>query len=426
MNSLILNDMVLSDDIKNAFFELDDNVTIACDTKAKEICSELFPGIDFGRQENIDLVIRPLSAVIAINEIVLQGLFSESTLDGIKNSKTLPSSMKAAMFKNFASLNGIRTASSDPESLYSEISFFIKNNNINRKDIFSNSILEEFDGIDRLYFADTTASEMVRSRIPYVQINHLKVMDFSRSEFNKGTLIGGGYSRADFQRYQDYKKSDKVSIPGVLDIYFSSKMKKETVSVQKGEKYYTFPPAYYVSITSTKDTIAVEQDIFSNGIVKSHIDMFIANGEQNETFEVVTYEDPMFENYSKNEEFSITDVIHKGFYPLFIDLEMFTRDDIDILELRAIVEEYLSLNGGNMLEVSINDMQNYIRARGITVSISPKSKSKLFSSMNIPVPMDAIFPLSVKDIKVPPELDSALFSANTIKIFLGEVNVTKE
>lgn len=426
MNSLLLNDIALSEDIKNAFFALDENVVTACDMKAKEICANLFPDIDFGRQENIDLVIRPLSATIAINELILQNLFSESTLDGIRNSKTLPSSMKSAMLKNFASLNGIRTASSDPESLYSEISFFIKNNNLNRRDIFSNSILEEFSSIDRLFFADTAEVEMIRNMIPYIQIDHIKVMNFSRSEFNGGTLVGTGYSRDDYQRFQDYKSSDRVSIPGVLDVYFSTPLIKEDIVLTRSGKYYELPAGYYISIENDKDFVVLENDIFSYGITKDKVVLFMPEGDDSETFSVVKYDDPLFESYSKNEELSITDILYKGFYPLFVDFTIYTRDDIDIHDLKLNIDAYLALSGGNMTEISINDMQNYLKARGLLVTVSPKTTSRLFSSINMPIPMDAIFPLSVKDISIPPEFDSAIFTERTIKVFSGELNVTKE
>ncbi len=426
MNSPLLNDMVLSEDIKNAFFELEDNVSNACDTKAKEICIELFPDIDFTRQENLDLVIRPLSAVIAINEIVLQNLFSESTLDGIKNSTTLPSSMKSAMLKNFASLNGINTASADPDSLYSEISFYIKNNNINRKDIFSNSIVEEFPSIDRLFFCDAAEPEMVRNKIPYVQIDHLKVMAFSRTEYNMGTLIGTAYSRDDYQRYQDYKNSERVNIPGVLDVYFSTPLVYEDVEVSKGDTYYEMPLGYYASIRSDKDFVILEEDVAVHGVARRPILIFMPEGLASETFSIVRYDDPIFEDYSKNDEFSITDVMTKGFYPMFIDLEIYSRDTIDIPAIKIMISEYISENGGNMAELSINDLQNFLKSREVKVTISPTTNARLCYSAGIDAEMTAIFPLSVKDIMIPPEIESAPFTERTIKVFLGEVNVTKE
>ena len=426
MNSLILNDMVLTEDVKDALFNLSPNVVTACDTKAKEICAELFPSIDFGRQENIDLVIRPLSSVIAINEIILQGLFSESTLDGIKNSKTLPSSMKSAMLKNFASLNGIRTASSDVDSLYSEISFFIKNNNINRKDVFSNSILEDFTGINRLFFADSAEPELVRNNIPYVQLDHMKIMNFSRSEYNSGTLVGTGYNRADFQRYQEYKNSERVSIPGALDVYFSTETVTETVTLSKEGQYYSLPSGYYISIESENDMIILENDIGGYGITNRPISIFMPEGLPSESFTVTRYDNPGFEGYSRNEELSITDILYKGFYPMFVDFNVFTRGDYQEADIRILIDEYISLNSGNMSEISINDMQNFLKARGIVITISPKSDSMLYAMANMPIEMDIVFPLSVKDLSIPPEIDAAPFTERTIKVFTGKINVTKE
>lgn len=428
MNNTILNDMALSEELKESFFNLDDSVIEACDRKAKDICLELFPGIDFTRQENIDLVIRPMSAVIAINEIVLQNMFSESSIDGIMNSKTLSSSMKSVMLKNFANLNGIKTASNDPDSLYSEIAFNLHNNNLNRKHVFDNSIVENFPDIDRLFFADTKEPEMVRNKIPYLQIDHLKVMTFSRSEFNRGTVVGLGYNRDDYERYQHYKESDRVEIPGVLDVYFSTPIESTSVQIFKGEKYYFFDPAYYISIESAsgKDFVIVEEDMFTYGIVKTGLRIFMPEGDASETFIVRKYKDPMFENYYDSDEFSITDVMNKGFFPMFVNLDIFTRYSIDETLLREKIEDYLQSKSGNMADISINGLQNFLRTNGLVVTIAARANADLFISAGISVPMDVVFPLSVKDLSLPPEVESAQFTERTIKIFAGEINVEKE
>ena len=426
MNTPLLNDMIVTEDLYAAFQGLEENVAIACDTKAKEICVELFPSIDFTRQENIDLVIRPLSAVIAVNELALQNLFSESTLEGIVSSNTIPSSTKAMMLKNFASLNGIRTASNDPESLYNEISFYIHNNNINRKDVLSNSILEEFPSIDRLSFIDNSFSEMVRSKIPYVQINHLKVMDFERSEHNIGTLVGTAYSRADYQTYQDYKKSDNVVIPGMLDVYFSTPIVTEELTLTKEMGYYNIDGGYFIDIQCDKGFVILEQDIFSEGIVKTNIVLFIPEGEEEETVSVTRYQDPVFESYSKNDEFTIVDILTKGFFPLFIDFEIFTRDSVDTDAIRLGIGAYFDTIGGSIASASINDLQNFLKARGTKVTFSPKSMARLFTSAGKKIDMDVIFPLSMKDIQIPPELEEDQYSGKTIKLFVGDINVTKE
>jgi len=428
MNSTILNDMVLSEEIKESFFNLEDNVIEACDRKARDICMELFPEIDFSRQENIDLVVRPMSAVIAINEIILQNMFSESSIDGIMNSKTLSASMKSVMLKNFANLNGIRTASNDPDSLYSEITFGIQNNNLNRKNVFDNSIVEKFPQINRLFFADTKEREMVRNKIPYLQIDHLKVMSFSRSEFNRGTVVGLGYSRDDYERYQHYKESDRVSIPGVLDVYFSTPIVEEEVQVFKGEKYYELDAEYYISVTtkSGKDFVIVEDDMFTYGMTKTKLRIFVPEGDNSEVFKVKRYMDPMFENEYKSDEFAITDIQYKGFFPMFVDFDVFTRYSIDEQLLRAKIDEYLDSKSGNMSNISINDLQNFLKSNGMIVTIAARTSARLFLSVGMDVGMSVAFPLSVKDLSIPPEVESAQFTERTIRIFAGDINVEKE
>jgi hypothetical protein len=122
MNTL-LNDIILSQDTVDAFFKLDDDVIRACDAKAKEICKALFPTIDIDREENIELVVRPMSSTIALNEIMLQNIFSMSSIDGIYSSSTLSDNIKIPVLRNYAAMNGINVLSNDMESIFSEIKF---------------------------------------------------------------------------------------------------------------------------------------------------------------------------------------------------------------------------------------------------------------------------------------------------------------
>ena len=426
MSELLLNDLLVTENIKDALFNMDVDVAAACDGKAREICLELFPGVDFSMQENIDLIIRPLSSVIALNEMVLQNLFSESTLDGIVSSTTLPKETKVAMLKNFAALNGILGASSDPESLYSEISFYIKNNNINNESILSSSILSEILIINRIFFSDAACPEMVRNKINYIQLDHLKIMDFNRSEFNRGTLIDGAYSREDYQTYQAYKDSEKVVLSGMLDMYFSTIITEEDIIISSEEGMFNFPEGYYVNIKNTKSHIVSEDDLMIDGITKFSPSVWVEDALPEETFTVIKYTDPMIENYTRTEDFVVNDVMFKGFFPMFIDFDIYSKMPVDILIIKGYIDEYLDSISGSMSMMSINDLHDFVKARGYTVTFAAKNHADLFASTNTIIPMEIVFPVSMKDVVIPPELTSGHFSERTIKLFTGLINVTQE
>jgi len=426
MNNLLLNDLLVTENIKDALFSMEEGIAAACENKAVQICKELFPNVNFAMQENIDLVIRPLSSVIALNELLLQNIFSESSLDGIVSSATIPKDTKVMMLKNFASLNGINTASNDPESLYSEIGFFLKNNNINNESVLSSSILTEMPSIDRLFFSDQSNQEMERNRVPYVQIDHLKVMDFNRSEFNRGTLINGAYDRGDYQTFQDYKESDNVVLPGMLDVYFSTGLVKEDVEVVMSNGMYTFPDGYYIDISSSKNMAISENDMMANGVTKFSPSVFVESGEATETFQVVKYIDPDFESFTRTDDFVVSDTLFKGFYPLFLNLDAYSKQAVVLEDLTLAIEEYLDSISGSVKMMSLNDMHDFVATKGMEVTFAAKNTADLFLSTGMATSMDVLFPLTMKDISIPPELRTTQVSEKTIKLFAGDINVTQE
>lgn len=423
-----LNDIILSKEVVDSLFNMDQDVVKACDSKAKEICKTLFPKVDLTREENIELVIRPMSSVIALNELLLQTIFSMSSIEGVYSSKTIPEATKIPIIKNYATLNGIRTVSSDLSSLFSEVKFAMKTASMNRESSVKEAIYNYSDDINRIMFIDASDSEMNRNKIPYIQIDHLKVMDFERTDLNQGTLIGTGYNRADYQKYQDFKRSDFVEIPGALDIYYSTKLEKETITVSKNNNgTYSIPEGFYIYVKSTsRDYVLLEDDRRYWGITKFSPSIFIFNGDQEEEFEVLRYKNIDFSSAVNHDEFTVMDVLYKGFYPVFVDFTVYSRTDINQERLLNSINEYLDSVGGNMNAISHNDLSDYVRAHGDNVVFASTNNASMYTSANISFDTKMTFPLSMKDLEIPVELKMSSMSSRTIKVFGRSVDVIKE
>ncbi len=423
---LFANKLTVSEDIKEAFFGLDSSITEACDLKATEICRSLFPDIDLNAQENIDLVIRPMSAVMALNELLLQNFFSFSSIDGVYTSKTLPSSMKVAIMKNFANLNGFVTSSVDPDSLYTEITFFLQNNTQNRSVNLTNEMFADIPSLKKLMFIDGSQPELTRSEIPYIQIEHTKLMNFKRSDLNPASLIDHSYNREDYQAFQEYKAADTVTIPGSLDVYFHAGMSSETISVIKGSNnLYHLPEGYYVAITSPKLHTVTAPDDIANGFVKYSPRVLIVDGDATEDITVVKYDDPSFD--FNDDQMLVTDILTKGFYPLFIDLTMYSKDTgIGESAIIASAEEYLESVGWSMDAISLNDLQMHLNKEGFRVAISPKATSSLMFYTNGATDQEVVFPITMADLNIPVEVSRNTFSKRTISVILRSVNVIQE
>lgn len=423
---LFVDKMMVSEDIENAFFGAEESVLKACDEKATEICRQLFPTIDLTMQENVDLVIRPMSAVMVLNELLLQNFFSMSSIDGVYVSKTLPLYIKIAILKNYASLNDIAVVSSDLEGLYSEVTFFLRNNTQNRSSNLTNDMLADIPSLKKVLLADGFSPELTRNEVPYIQIDQTKLMNFKRNDLNPGQLIGHSYSRKDFQQYQEYINSDRVSIPGSLDIYFHAGIEELSISLTRSENgLYELPEGFYIGVSSDKAMAASAPDTISDGFVKFSPSVAIIDGLTNEEVTVLRYIDPAF-NFEDN-EMLITDIQTKGFYPLFIDLDVYTKDKSVTEELvKEKADTYLASVGWDMLNTSLNTMQIEINKAGLNAVISPKAKATLMVFVNGSVEQDVTFPLTMADLVIPAEVDSRNFTPRTISVFIRSVNVIQE
>jgi len=425
----LLNDVVLSQDIVDAFFSMDENIVKACDEKATQICIKLFPDVDLSREENIELVIRPMSAVIALNELMLQNLFEISSIDGVYSSKTLPDKLKIPVLRNYATLNGIQTVSNDVDSLFSEIKFGLKSKNLNLATNIRRTIEEKLPEINRLMFIESDMEEMDRNKLSYIQINHIDAMNFERTQNNSATLINTAYNRSDYQRYIEYIKSDKIEFPGTLDIYFSTQIEKEIITVEKDSNdLFNFDSGYYIYIKSTsKDYVLLENDSRKWGIVKTTPSIYVTDSEQTEEFEVLRYKFIDFSDTIDVDDLTVIDVMYKCFFPIFVDFTVYTEDySVNNARILESISQYLETVSGDISMISHNDMNDYVRKNGDNVVISSTNPATGYSAMNLEYTTNMTFPITMKDIRMPVEIKKASMSGRTIKVFARSVNVIKE
>ena len=423
-----LSDIVLSKDVVQALFNMDEDITSACDSKAMEICIKLFPDIDLSREENVDLVVRPMSAVIALNEMLLENLMSMSSIDGVYKSKTLSSSLKSMVLKNFGRFNGVQTISADVDSIYSELKFALKTSSMNRESSVKDRIYNAFSEIDRVVFIDNSDREMNRSKIPYIQISSSKIMTFERAESNQGTLLGCGYDRRDFQKYKAYKDSEFVVMPGMLDIYFSTEIVEEVLSVPvTSAGRYILPSGYYISITPSLENFAIiEDDTRYWGITETAPELHIQGGAATEEIHVVRYKSISPSLLVDPDEFSIMDILFKGLYPIFVDFTCYTRSNVDGARIKSSIDSYLSSVGGNMSEISMNDMVDLVRKNGDDIAMSSSNPGRIVTTTNIGADVMLTFPISMKDINIPIEYNPESISERTTKVFCRNINVVHE
>jgi hypothetical protein len=427
--SNLLNDIVLSQDIVDAFFAMDDDVVSACDEKAKQICREFFPKVDISREENIELVVRPMSAVIALNELMLQNIFSMSSIDGVYSSTTIPEKLKVPILKNYAILNGIETVSNDVESLFSEVKFGIRSKSMNLETSVVEKIKESIDIIDRIMFIESDALEMDRNKISYVQINHIDVMNFKRSEYNGGTIIDTAYDRGDYQRYQDYKNSDAIELPGTLDVYFSTELNNETITVQRdADGYFRLDKGYYINISKdSKDFTILEDNTTKWGIVETSPVIYVSDSDVEEDFHIVKYKYADFNGSIKTDDFTIMDILFKGFYPIFVDFTVYSKSaDVNTDEILLAISDYLNTISGDISMISYNDMSDKIRASGNNVVLSSANQYECFTNLRMSFGGEAVFPISMKDVNIPVDLRRSSITERTIKMFARSVNVIQE
>jgi len=213
----------------------------------------------------------------------------------------------------------------------------------------------------------------------------------------------------------------------MLDVYFGTKPIVETTTVQRSaDGFYYLPEGYYIDISCNKPFEILEDDTMRWGIAKLKVGIDIENGDESEEITHMRYLDPLFENYKNKDALVVRDVMYKGFFPLLVHFTLYTKEDLDPYAIRDAVVEYLDSISGSIELVSVANMQSFLAEKGFRVVVSSNNAASLFVSVGAKVDMDTVFPLTMRDITVPPELRTSQISEKTIMIFAGDIHVVKE
>ena len=421
-------DLLIGHDIESSLRKVPEDILLGCEEIAKRIIAKYNENLDLDKQENLDLIVRPLAATLAVNELALRTIFSESTLEGIVSSTEISKELKKAMLLNFAKLNNINVASNDIEAIYSEIDFALRDRG---GDIAFKiqSAIKDIDTLLRIFIATSLSPEMTRDKISYVQLPSTEVMDFTRSEFNLATTSNPAFSRADIENYQHFKESTPFKIPGYLDIYFSTAIIEEEMSIAPNTSL-TLPSAYYASIDVLEDafySITMIDEAKEGLILQSPT---ITTSSEQITVKIKKYTNPELDTYILEDRIpSGYNVLYKGMYPLFLDFVLLTKDNqnIDTLTLKGAIDEYLESISRAMIEVSPSALHSFLqREYGINGVIKSTISAKLQLTAKDSVSLDVSFPITQKDLSIPVAFNSANYSNRTIACFVGEVNFETE
>jgi hypothetical protein len=191
---------------------------------------------------------------------------------------------------------------------------------------------------------------------------------------------------------------------------------------------FHFDKGYYIYIKNTsKNYTLLENDTRKWGIVESSPKIYVSNADQIEEFEVLKYDYVDFYQTVNTDDFSVVDVMFKGFYPLFIDFIAYAKnDDFDSDRILNSINEYLDSISGDMTMISHNDMNNFVRKNGDNVLIAVKNQAEGFTNMNIAYQTNVIFPITMKDVVIPIEIRKQSISERTIRVFARSIDVIKE
>ena len=421
-------DLLIGHDIENSLRKVPEDILLGCEEIAKRIIAKYNTDLDLDKQENLDLIVRPLAATLAVNELALRTIFSESTLDGIVSSVEISKELKKAMLLNFAKLNNINIASNDIEAIYSEIDFALrdKGGDIAFK---IQSAIKNIDTLIRIFIATSLSPEMTRDKISYVQLPSAEVMDFTRSEFNLATTNNPAFSRADIENYQHFKESTPFKIPGYIDLYFSTAIIEEEISIAPSTSH-NLPEAYYASIEVLEDTfysITMIDEAREGLILQSPV---ITTSSEQITARIRKYTNPNLDTYILEDRVpSGYDVLYKGMYPLFLDFVLLIKGSpsVDNSTLKEAIDEYLVSISRAMIEISPSSLHSFLQSEyGIDGVIKSTISAKLQLTAKDSISLDVSFPLTQKDLSIPTAFNSANYSNRTIACFAGEVNFETE
>lgn len=432
----VFNNLLISKSLPSALRNVDPNIISSAEEVAKNIIRQS-TDVDLTTIENIDLIVRPLAAVILTNEMLLENMFSETTVYGILKSETLPDVIKYKMLTSFSKLNGISHVGKSPEDLYSQISIALKKKTTSSLDgVLSTILNDESKSINTLLVMDGTYPEIERNKLSYVQINSSKAMSFMRNDNEVGTLADGGYNRNDRAIYDASVHSERIVLPGIVDVLFKSELIRETITVQRVSTHldgdiakYELPAAYYIDVQPIGDNVhgvISGVDKMKEGIVKIPLELHVQDGEESIEIEVTKYSDPDFESAIDEDTIETLDIAYRGKFPLLVDFKVFTKTEVDEVKVKTIIENYLMLNSGVMSLLSPSEIMKEFTASGIYGVVASSNVAHLYSSVGKSSEQNITFPLSIRDLHIDPILKSSRFSDRTISVFLNTLTIEVE
>ncbi|MDF1879637.1 hypothetical protein JHD46_08310, partial [Sulfurimonas sp. SAG-AH-194-C20] len=265
---------------------------------------------------------------------------------------------------------------------------------------------------------------------PYMNTSLLKIDAISHDDLELGTLIGASYSRDDISEYEKYIASEKIKIGGCVDIVFTSRIIKETISLPVVGGKASLPSEYYIDAVplglNMSWTIISSDEMF-NGIINTPLEIFIQDSIDTVDIKVTKYTNPSM-GILENKEIEISDILIKGSYPLFLDLTLVSTDDNEgrRIDIFNAIESYFNFNGRVISMISPSEIHSVLRNIGVEAVVSSENSGKIYLNAGISKDLNIGFPITMKDIPLFGFRDKDRVSRNTISIHLGTLNIIKE
>jgi len=414
--------------ILEAYKNIDEEIIELTTERVKEEISEKYPEIDLTDESNIDFVVRPIVAILLYSEIEKNSIQSLSSIDGIVNSNLNDEDKYNALLK-YAYNNNLTPISKDWKSLYQEIIYFIRNNWFNFKTPVISNIISSIDGLLKIYISDSNCKEMIRNRIPIVQLPDTMVNNFVKNETNQLSIIEDSFSRKDIDRYMFAMNNGMVSLPNFIDIYLLSEINTETIYVNKdADGTYLLPDKFYIDVKhDTKDVAIDNSDIsFMYGITNRPLKIFITDGESVESVKVTYFDISSIPNVE--DIINTSNLIYKAFFPLLVNIDIYTELPIDTSKNNDMISEIKEYNKNKNFSIDVNlvDLNTIVRKYYPDGLCSTNVSSEIYLAPGIKYSKNIVFPITVNDLSEDVNFPLEQLSENTIALVINDVRVTNE
>jgi len=414
--------------ILEAYKNIDEEIIELATEKVKKEIAEKYPEIDLSNENTMDFVVRPIVAILLYSEIEKNSIQSLSSIDGIVNSNLSDEDKYNALVK-YAYNNNLTPISKDWKSLYQELLYFIRNNWFNFKTPVINNIISSVNEIIKIYISDSNSKEMVRNRIPIVQLPDTMVNNFVKNETNQLSIIGNSFSRKDIDRYMLAVNNGTISLPNFIDVYLLSDIKTDIIYVNKEVNgTYILPSKFYINVKHDTKEIAIDNsDVsFMYGITNRPLKIFITNGENTEQVQVTYFNIPSIPDIE--DVINTSNLIYKAFFPLLVNIDVYTELPIDEEKNNKMFSEIKQYNKSKNFSIDINlvDLNAIVRKYYSDGLCSTNVDSELYLAPGIKYKKDIVFPITVNDLNKDINFPLEQLSENTVALIINDVRVTNE